>query len=444
MCLCITIFLTIFVQISFAMIENLYSEFLKSTGISTDTRSIEKGNIFFALKGPHFNANAFAEKALEKGAALAVIDDHAFAIPKKTILVEDVLTTLQRLAGYHRDQFDIPVLAITGSNGKTTTKELAYAVLSEKYRVTATRGNLNNHIGVPLTLLSIDKSTELAIIEMGANRLGEISMLCGIARPTHGLITNIGRAHTGLFGGFDGVVRAKSELYDHLLKNNGIVFINQRQDILMNMAKRFRDPILYPGRGGYYQCTFIDARPYVKLKTEEGRILSSNLIGAYNFDNIATALCLGKYFGVDPAKAQQAIESYIPQNNRSQIIKKDHVTIMLDAYNANPSSMQAALEAFSALPGRKKAVILGDMFELGDDSPAEHAQIGQLASKYDFVKKIFVGKDMQYAAENAGKSLYFEDKPSLITYLKETPFDEYTILIKGSRGMALEELVDYI
>ncbi len=444
MFLCITIFLTIFVQISFMMIENLYSEFLKSTGISTDTRSIKKGNIFFALKGPNFNANAFAKKALENGAMVAVIDDKAFSIPEKTILVEDVLTTLQQLARYHRDHFDIPVLAITGSNGKTTTKELAYAVLSEKYKVTGTRGNLNNHIGVPLTLLSIDKDTELAIIEMGANRPGEISLLCDIARPTHGLITNIGRAHTGLFGGFEGVIRAKSELYDYLLKHDGMVFINQRQEILMNMAGRFRHPILYPDRGGYYQCTFIAADPYVKLKTEEGRILRSHLIGAYNFDNIATALCLGKYFGVNPMKTQQAIESYVPQNNRSQIIKKDHITIMLDAYNANPSSMKAALEAFNALPGRKKAIILGDMFELGKESPAEHAQIGKLAGKYDFDKKIFVGKDMRFAAENTAESLYFEDKPSLIAFLKENSFNAYTILIKGSRGMALEELVEYI
>ncbi len=426
------------------MIENLYSEFLGSTGISTDTRTIKNGNIFFALKGPNFNANAFAGKALEKGASLAVIDDKTYVVQGKTILVDDVLETLQQLARHHREHFDIPVLALTGSNGKTTTKELAYAVLSEKYRVTATRGNLNNHIGVPLTLLSIDDDTELAVIEIGANRPGEISSLCDIARPTHGLITNIGRAHTGLFGGFEGVIRAKSELYDHLLKTDGVVFINQRQDILMNMAKRFKNPVYYPEPGGYYHCTFVDARPYVRVTTEEGRLLATNLVGAYNFDNIATALCLGKYFGVDPGKASRAIESYIPQNNRSQIIKKEHVIIMLDAYNANPSSVPAALEAFDALPGKKKAIILGDMFELGEESLAEHAQIGKLTVKYDFVKKIFVGRDMRYAAVNAPGSLYFDGKPALITYLKENSFKGYNILIKGSRGMALEEIVKYI
>lgn len=426
------------------MIENLYQIFLKSTGISTDTRSLGEGNIFFALRGPKFNANAYAAQALQNGAALAVIDDPTYLLDDKTLLVNDVLSTLQQLASHHRDQFDIPVIAITGSNGKTTTKELTHEVLSQKYRVTATRGNLNNHIGVPLTLLSISEKTELAIIEMGANRLGEIAALCKITRPTHGLITNIGKAHTGLFGGFEGVVRAKSELYDFLLKNNRVVFINQRQDVLMNMAKRFKNPVLYPEPDGYYQCTFIKADPYVHIKTDEGAEISTHLIGKYNFDNIATALCVGNYFDVNPQKALQAIKSYIPQNNRSQIFKKDCCTLMLDAYNANPSSMRVALKAFAAMPGKKKAIILGDMFELGDDSPSEHAQIGTLAGKYGFTKTIYVGKDMQYAAKNCPGSIYFNDKPGLVDYLKENTFDQFNILIKGSRGMALEEIVKYI
>ncbi len=426
------------------MIKNLYRKFLEGTGISTDTRSIKEGNLFFALKGPNFNANAFAKKALKKGASLAIIDDRAYDIPGKTLLVRDTLSTLQQLARYHRQQLKIPVIAITGSNGKTTTKELVRAVLSQKYKVVATAGNLNNHIGVPLTLLSIDENTDLAIVEMGANHTGEIASLCNIALPTHGLITNIGRAHTGLFGGFEGVIRAKSELYDYLLKNNGVVFINQRQPVLMNMAQRFKDPVLYPGEDGYYHCTFIDATPYVRLKTGEGEILNSRLIGAYNFDNIATALCLGKFFRVDPGKTLRAIEAYVPQNNRSQILRKKGITIMLDAYNANPSSMEAALEAFNALPGEKKAVILGDMFELGDDSPPEHERVGTLTGKYDFDQKIFVGKDMRYAAEKVPDSRYFEDKPGLISFLKNKSFEGYSILIKGSRGMALEEIADYI
>jgi len=426
------------------MIGKLYHSFLDSPGISTDTRLLKDGDIFFALKGPNFNANVFADRALENGATLAVIDDPCYEIKGKTILVKDVLTTLQQLATYHRDQHNIPLLAITGSNGKTTTKELIHAVLSEKYSVTATPGNLNNHIGVPLTLLSITDQAEVAIIEMGANQLGEIAMLCQIAKPTHGLITNIGKAHTGLFGGFEGVIRAKSELYDYLIKNNGIVFINQHQHLLMNMSKRFSQPVFYPDTDGYYSCIFSGADPFVSLETEEGLKLDTHLIGHYNFENIATALCIAKYFDVSTEKAHRAIETYIPQNNRSQIIKKECCQIVLDAYNANPSSMKAVLETFASMPGEKKAIILGDMLELGDDSVAEHIQIGKLTSESGFTRNIFVGKDMAYAAKNCPGSLYFENKSALIEFLKENNFDQYSILIKGSRGMALEEVVDYI
>ena len=426
------------------MIGKLYQRFLDSPGISIDTRSLKDGDIFFALKGPNFNANAFAGRALDSGAILAVIDDPSYEIKGKTILVKDVLATLQQLATYHRDQFNIPVLAITGSNGKTTTKELIQAVLSEKYNVAATPGNLNNHIGVPLTLLSISDRAEVAIIEMGANQLGEIAMLCQIAKPTHGLITNIGKAHTGLFGGFEGVIRAKSELYDYLIKNSGIVFINQHQSILMNMSKRFSQPVFYPDVDGYYSCIFSGADPFVSLETEEGLKLNTHLIGYYNFENIATALCIAKYFDVSTEKAHRAIETYIPQNNRSQIIDKECCQIVLDAYNANPSSMKAVLETFASMPGEKKAIILGDMLELGDDSEAEHTQIGKLTSESGFTRSIFVGKDMAYAAKNCPGSLYFENKSALIEFLKENNFDQYSILIKGSRGMALEELVDYI
>lgn len=426
------------------MIEKLYQIFLNSAGISTDTRTLNKGDIFFALKGPNFNANAYAGRALDGGAVIAVIDDPSYEIQGKTILVKNVLLTLQQLSAFHRSKLSIPVLAITGSNGKTTTKELVNTVLSRKYRVTATLGNLNNHIGVPLTLLSIADTDEMAIIEMGANSLGEIAMLCKIAQPTHGLITNIGRAHTGLFGGLEGVIRAKSELYDYLIKNDGEVFINQHQPVLMNMAKRFSHPVFYPDKNSFYSCTFISANPFVSLETEEGLELNTRLIGRYNFDNIATALCVGKYFGVNPGKAYQAIGSYIPHNNRSQVLDNECCQIILDAYNANPSSMKVVLETFADMQGDKKAVILGDMLELGDDSASEHTQIGKLARKYNFTQTLFVGEDMAYAAKSCPGSVYFKNKSALIGFLKEKDFDQYKILIKGSRGMALEDIVGFI
>ena len=266
------------------MIEKIYQIFLDSTGICTDTRSIREGNLFFALKGPNFNANKFAEKAIESGAKMAVIDDRKYEIPGRTIFVEDGLDALQKLARLHRENLDIPIIGITGSNGKTTTKELIYGVLSSSYRTFATKGNLNNHIGVPLSILSITRDHELAIIEMGANHLGEIALLSSISRPTHGLITNIGKAHTGLFGGFEGVIRAKSELYDFLIKNDGTVFINQNQEILMNMSKRINKTIFYPHAGSYLPCEFYCADPYVKVKIREGTILQTRIVGSYNVE----------------------------------------------------------------------------------------------------------------------------------------------------------------
>jgi UDP-N-acetylmuramoyl-tripeptide--D-alanyl-D-alanine ligase len=426
------------------MIEKIYSFYQQSTGVSTDTRSIEKGNIFFALKGPNFNANKFAARALENGALVAVIDDKNYEIPGKTILVEDTLAALQQMATHHRLQLSIPFLGITGSNGKTTTKELIYSVLQTQFKVVATQGNLNNHIGVPLTLLSINDDTEIAVIEMGANRVGDIKALCEIARPTHGLITNIGRAHIGLFGGFEGVIRGKSELYDFLLKNDGTVFINQNQSILANMGKRFKGPLYYPNETNFYHCTLIAADPFVRLMTEEGVELKTQLIGHYNFDNIATALCIGKFFKVDPEKSLRAVKNYLPQNNRSQVIEKNNNTLILDAYNANPSSMSAALENFRSMKGDKTLVILGDMFELGNDSEHEHRQIGKLVREYGFDDKIFCGMHMKMAHEECPDSKWFEDSNELITFLKNQQYHGYQILIKGSRGMTLEKILEFI
>jgi len=336
------------------------------------------------------------------------------------------------------------MIGITGSNGKTTTKELVHTALNSTFKTYATKGNLNNHIGVPISILSITNEHEMAIIEMGANHLGEIAFLSSIAKPTHGLITNIGKAHTGLFGGFEGVIRAKSELYDFLIKNNGPVFINQSQEILMNMSKRIKEPVFYPNPDGYYSCEFLSADPFVELKTENGNLVKTNLIGAYNFDNIATALCVAKFFDVPDKKANEAIANYIPSNNRSQIIQKHGNSIILDAYNANPSSMEKALENLSNMNSSNKVAIVGDMFELGDDTKSEHAQIGSKLKELNIQKAIFCGESMKFAYEANGHGNYMKTKDGLIEYLKKNKFNDATILIKASRGMALEDVVAYL
>ncbi len=426
------------------MIEELYSYFRQSSGICTDTRQLKKDQIYFALKGPNFDGNKFASFALEHGALISVIDNKASEIPGKTILVDDTLQALQELAAFHRKKITIPIIGITGSNGKTTTKELINAVLSTTYTCFATQGNLNNHIGVPLSLLSIRPETEIAVIEMGANHIGEIHQLCQLARPTHGLITNIGRAHTGLFGGFEGVIRAKSELYDFLIKNEGTVFINENQDILKNMGKRFKNPLYYPGNNSFCPSEFLAADPFVQVRTENGNTFTSGLIGKYNFDNIATALTIAKYFKVDEQSAIDAIAQYLPSNNRSQVLKKDKNTLILDAYNANPSSMEKALESFASMKASKKGVILGDMFELGNDSAAEHKKIGELVEKLAFDLVLFCGKDMIHAYQACKESIHFETKDQLIKFIDTNKPADTTILIKASRGMALEELVAHL
>jgi UDP-N-acetylmuramoyl-tripeptide--D-alanyl-D-alanine ligase len=426
------------------MIQDLYKRFVLSTGISTDTRKIEPGNIFFALKGPNFNANKFAQKALSEGASLSVVDEKEFAISPNTLLVKNVLHTLQDLANYHRHQLKIPVIGITGSNGKTTTKELIRAVLSEKYKCQATEGNLNNHIGVPLTILSLQQDTEIAIIEMGANKLGDINELCRIAEPTQGIITNIGKAHTEGFGSFEGVLRGKSELYHWLIQNNGTVFINSEDAILMNMSKRFEKPILYPGPGDYYHCNLIEANPWVTIEDEEKKIIKTQLIGRYNYQNIAAALCIGKYFEVNSGKASSAVAQYIPTNNRSQILSIGTNTIILDAYNANPDSMSAAIQNLSGMEGKNKVLILGDMFELGDLTEVEHRRIGELTLKESFDKVIFCGERMQYAHQGNRNSRYFKSRTELENYIESCIFEDSLILIKGSRGMALEVIAQKI
>jgi len=425
-------------------IEKLYEKFLTGGKISTDTRQITAGCIFFALRGDKFNANEFAQKALDLGAGYVVIDDATYNVDSRCILVADVLLTLQALAKHHRSQFTIPVIGLTGSNGKTTTKELLQAVLSTTYKTFATKGNLNNHIGVPLSILGIDSTTEIAVIEMGANHLGEIALLSSIANPTHGLITNIGRAHIGTFGGFDNIIRGKSELYQHLITNQGTVFINSKNEFLANMAKRFKQPYFYPAPGDYYQAELVEADPFIKYKAENGELVQTQLMGAYNFENIAAALCVGKFFNVEAKAANAAIAGYVPGNMRSQLITKGTNTIILDAYNANPSSMEAAIENLAGMKAEKKVVILGDMFELEGEAETEHKKIGELLLKKNFDGVYLCGKLMAFGKGAYPEANHFETKETLSVFLKTNPICDATILIKASRGIGLETVIEYL
>ncbi len=424
-------------------IEEIYTLFIKSAGVSTDTRKITKGSLFFALKGDNFNGNKFALKALEQGASYAIIDEKVDAVSDSLIQVTNVLSTLQELANYHRNQFDIPIIGITGSNGKTTTKELISTVLAKKYKVHFTQGNFNNHLGVPLTLLAMPQNTEIAIIEMGANHIGEIANLCKIANPNYGIITNIGKAHLEGFGGVEGVLRAKSELYQHILSKGETVFINSQEEALNNMSKRFSNPIMYPNPGDFFECSFVGANPFVEFNVD-GVSHTTQLIGKYNFDNIATALAIGSYFKVPLPKAVNAVCNYIPGNNRSQIIKTSNNTLILDAYNANPGSMKAAIENFAGMEASSKSVILGEMLELGSDSQKEHEVLGHLVSSKQFNAIFFCGKEIRYAATKCLGSLYFATKKELATYLAENPLANTTILMKASRSIGLETLVDIL
>lgn len=426
------------------IIEQLYQNYLETGKVSTDTRQITPGSVFFALKGDKFNANEFAAEALTKGAKYAVVDDERFAKGEQYILVEDSIEALHSLARHHRSQLKIPVIGLTGSNGKTTSKELLNAVLSKKYKSYATKGNLNNHIGVPLTILSIDNRIEIAVVEMGANHLGEIALLSSIANPTHGFITNIGKAHIGTFGGFENIIRGKSELYQHLIVNNGIVFINSQSPVLSNMAKRFKSPLMYPAVGDYYSCELMESDTFVKIKAENGEVVQTQMIGGYNFENIAAALCIGKYFEVGPTLANKAVAEYVPGNMRSQVLKKETNTVILDAYNANPSSMQAAIDNLAGMTTGKKVVILGDMFELEEEAENEHRNLGKLLKAKKFDRVYLCGKLTRFAKEEFPEALHFESKDLLMDELKRNPIKDSTILVKASRGIGLETVLEYL
>lgn len=426
------------------MIENLYSAYLKSSGVSTDTRTIQKGNIWVALKGPNFNANKFAQQALEKGASLAVIDDPAYQLGEHTFLVEDGLEALQQLANYHRKQLNIPFLGITGSNGKTTTKELVRDVLAKKYKVHATQGNYNNHIGVPLTLLQIDSSVEFAVIEMGANAQKEIKMLCEIAEPDFGLITNIGKAHLEGFVGLEGVFKGKTEMYDFLSKRGGKAFVNTNNQRLVHKLDQLGiEAYAYPNTNDYLEAHLLEERPQLFIDYD-GDTFQTKITGGYNFENICSALCIAKYFGVEKSEAIEAVAQYDPDNNRSQIIKQGTNTIIMDAYNANPSSMTEALRSFDRRAEKQKVVIIGDMLELGEESAEEHFKIGALTAELNFDSVHLCGPLMADAHRGNDKVFYWEAKESLKQYLSTHPIEDSAILIKGSRGMSLESLLDVL
>ncbi|MET1260369.1 UDP-N-acetylmuramoyl-tripeptide--D-alanyl-D-alanine ligase [Flagellimonas sp. DF-77] len=420
-------------------IPQLHTLFLAHRKVTTDTRKIEEGSLFFALKGPNFDGNAFAAQALEKGAVKAIVDDTAYAGLADTILVDDVLECLQQLATYHRRYCKAKVIALTGSNGKTTTKELIHAVLATTFNTLATQGNLNNHIGVPLTLLTLSEETELAVIEMGANHQGEIAMLSKLAEPDFGLITNFGKAHLEGFGGVEGVIKGKSELYRYLIDHDAHIFMNADDPIQKEKLARYVKKVGFSQEDTqYFNIVLERTEPFVELSFE-GKQVRTHLIGTYNFPNCCMAVLIGKYFNVAEHHIKEALERYIPENNRSQILERDGKTVILDAYNANPTSMKAALESFDRMPGNTKAVFLGDMFELGGSSAEEHQNIADLADKLGFHSIVFVGEHFAGIRTDHPQYADFEtleaDLPKLIGPATH-------VLIKGSRGMALERLLN--
>lgn len=423
-------------------IKELYNLYTKSYKVVKDTRDDVSNAIYFSLKGESFDGNKYALEALKNGASYAVIDDETFKVDQRMILVKDGLTCLQNLATYHRQQLDIPILALTGSNGKTTTKELINAVLNEKYSCYATKGNFNNHIGVPLTLLSMTPEHNFGVVEMGANHQLEIANLCEIALPDFGYITNFGRVHLEGFGSFEGVVEGKTEMYRHLKKHSKKVFVNQEDPIQMERSTGM-DRILFGTSGADYEVNFLGADPFVSIGFE-GIHIESQMIGNYNYANIAAAVSMGKYFGIQTEKIKTAIEGFVPENNRSQIINRDSNRIILDAYNANPNSMEVAIQNLANLSASKKVAILGDMFEIGKDTSVEHQKIADLAMSSGLDRVYLIGHAFA-DTQISGKELFlFKSFEEFTALFKQHSFKDTTFLIKASRGMALERVMDYL
>ncbi|GAP45012.1 UDP-N-acetylmuramoyl-tripeptide--D-alanyl-D-alanine ligase [Lentimicrobium saccharophilum] len=424
--------------------DEIFLHFKQHPYISLDSRKTQPGSLFFALKGENFNGNQYAKLALEQGAAYAVIDDPEYYTGERTLLTSDTLTALQQLAADYRNTLNIPVIGITGTNGKTTSKELIFTALSTKFRACATSGNFNNHIGVPVTLLNIKPDTEIAIVEMGANHIGEIAALCRIARPTHGLITNIGKAHLEGFGSPEGVIKAKKELYDHLRKNGGTAFVHGNDHLLMQLSEEL--PRITYGNSGNepFFGELIDDEPFLSVKLQKPLSLQiqTQLSGGYNFSNVMAAIAIAGHFRVNLNDAATALQAYEPKMNRSQVLQTGKNIIVLDAYNANPSSMTAAISNFSAKSPDKKVLILGDMFELGTASEQEHNSILELAVSCGFRRIITAGPEFHKAAACAVDVLAFLSVEDLRLYLLNNPLSGENILIKGSRGMKLETITD--
>ncbi|MEO6916305.1 MAG: UDP-N-acetylmuramoyl-tripeptide--D-alanyl-D-alanine ligase [Chitinophagaceae bacterium] len=423
-------------------IEAIYEIFLKHPEVVTDTRLLAAGNIFFALKGPNFNGNLFAQKAIDMGASFAIIDEKDFFIEGRTILVEDVLKTLQDLAGHHRRQFSIPFLAITGSNGKTTTKELIHSVLSTSFNTYTTEGNLNNQIGIPLTLLKIKKDAALAVIEMGANHLTEIAAYCEYTRPTHGLITNCGKAHLEGFGSVEGVRKGKGELYDYLRTNGGTAFVMTDYDYLREMSHDIAQIISYGTLDASVMGIATQTEPYLSIEILRGLdadFIKTRLVGVYNLPNVLAALTIGKYFGVEDEDLVHGIENYSPSNSRSQMIYSGSNKIILDAYNANPSSMSSAIQNFGGIEADNKVLILGSMAELGPETASEHQALVNLIDQYSWKTVVLVGK----AYEGIGlKYLHFTDSSEARDWFRASAVSESYLLVKGSRSMKMEKVLE--
>lgn len=430
-------------------ISELYHYFLQHPLVTTDTRNCPLGSIFFALRGESFDGNKFALLAIEKGCSLAVVDDPVYKGMANMFYVEDVLVALQQLANHHRKQLNIPIIGITGSNGKTTTKELVSSVLAKKFNVYFTQGNLNNHIGVPLTLLAMDSSTEMGVVEMGANHPGEIALLCEIAEPDFGIITNIGKAHIEGFGSYEGVRRTKGELYDHLLQKNGSVFVNGNDEVLTGMSSHMRR-VLYG-----VECTEamvsgsdVCVSPFLSFSwsRKEGNAVShvqSQMVGTYNVDNFLAAVAVGKWFGVVDEYINQALSDYTPVNNRSQLIHGENNTVLMDAYNANPSSMAVALDNFNAISHPQKIAVIGSMKELGHVSEEEHQRVVEMLRMANVMKVYLVGDEFSFAVGQPGMTV-FNKVDELIDQLKQVPLKEAFILVKGSRGNKLETILPFI
>jgi len=423
-------------------ISSIYQIFLNSNKVCTDSRKIRDNDLFVSLKGPNFNGNKFAETALENGANYAIVDQKEFAVNDNYILVNDCLNTLQNLANYHRKKSKAKIIGLTGSNGKTTSKELIFSVLKLQFKTIATTGNLNNHIGVPLTLLSIEPETEIAIIEMGANHLKEIELLCNIADPDYGYITNFGKAHLEGFINLEGVIKGKSELYTYLMKKSRLIFINNNDNKQLEITKEYSNKFTFGKTNSNVNYSVNTVNPQISISVEDITI-KSNLFGEYNVENLAAAICIGKYFNMSNTLIKEGVENCIPNSNRSQIIEKGSNKIILDAYNANPTSMQLALVNFNDISEKNKILFIGDMYELGENSHEMHQDIVSTIEEMNFDQTYLLG-DLFNKTKFSSKIKAFANLEDLNNNINLEEISNSTILIKGSRGMQLEKILDFL